>query len=126
MIGNISINPTVSNVTPADATLEDVKEHPASAEEKPAAAEEMKEPPKSDEPAEPQFLEVWWPKNTGPFRAKKPVSSPSKAKTKKPGHKPHQKPVKPQQKFIKKPPRVINPEDSPFGALAALKGNLKK
>jgi len=118
----VSTEKTPVDATPPQATPDDGKEKSAATEE----IEEIDEPKEPDEPAEPQFLEVWWPKNTGPFRAKKPLNNPVKIKAKNAGHKPHQKSAKPKQKINKKPPRTINPEDSPFGALAALKGSLKK
>ncbi|VAV95553.1 ATP-dependent DNA helicase [hydrothermal vent metagenome] len=81
------------------------------------------EPGETDKtPDEPQFLEVWWPKNTGPFRQRKPAGK----KPPKAAGKPDKKPFKPKHASVRKPRKEIKPEDSPFGALAALKGNLKK
>ena len=78
--------------------------------------------------------EVWWPKDTGPFRAKRPAGKPKNYsnKAKADGAKPsnfkgkykgkNKKPA-PSNKPKAKPIRI---EDSPFAALAALKNNLKK
>jgi len=81
-------------------------------------------------PEEPAFLDVWWPQNTGPFRQRrapaKNNSAPHRNKHKK-GQNKNSKPAhKPKSPSAKKPARPINPADSPFGALAALKANLKK
>ncbi len=82
-----------------------------------------------DEPDEPQFLEVWWPKNTGPFRTHKQTGrthKPAGKKPQKPSQNADKKPFKPKRPDARKPRREIKPEDSPFGALAALRGNFKK
>lgn len=69
---------------------------------------------------EPEFLEVWWPENTGPFKR-----GPGKDRSGNKGPKRHRKkPVSGKQPAKKKKP-AINVEDSPFAALAALKKDLK-
>jgi len=82
------------------------------------------------EPQEPAFLDVWWPQNTGPFRQRKaPVrktTPPPHNKQNKANHKNNKPAHKPKHLSAKKPARPINPADSPFGALAALKAKLKK
>lgn len=91
------------------------------------SAESGEEPKQQQEP---QVLEVWWPANTGPFRQQrnhqgKPArkGKASGAHKSKPARKQH---GKPRSDNPKKSSRPIKPEDSPFAALAALKGNLKK
>ncbi len=109
-------------VKEADVKTEAAPETEASTGDSAEAPAEVENTP--DEPA---FLEVWWPNNTGPFRQRKPAGS--KSTGRKPATRPQntgKKPYKPKHSPAKKPSRPINPADSPFGALAALKGTLKK
>ncbi len=85
-------------------------------------AETAKPDGEAENPDEPKFLEVWWPKNTGPFRPRKPAGK----KPQKSFRKADKKPFKAKTANARKPRREVKPEDSPFGALAALKANLKK
>ncbi len=105
-----------------DAAKADAEEGEAS-EAETAKAEVEDQKLVADEVAdEPQFMEVWWPKDTGPFRAQKKTSrrreQPARHKQ---GKKPQQKP---NQRHRKKPQK-IDP-DSPFAVLGALKGSLEK
>ncbi len=88
----------------------------------------------------PTTFEVWWPKDTGPFRQKRPSnksgqrpnhksgkqSNPKKFSGNKPGHAGPRNARKPNHSKKAKPSRPIRIEDSPFAALAALKNDLKK
>ena len=99
-------------------------------------------PTEAQEDAEPKFFDVWWPKDTGPFKrqrkpsrpqsAKKAGSAPQNADSTRPktnSRQPRPKPAR-QAKSNKpnkprkpsKPP--ISPEDSPFAVLNALKAQL--
>ncbi len=76
---------------------------------------------------EPVVLEVWWPKDTGPFRKvrrdDKPGFKPAKGKRKAgkpPGGRREQTAVRSKPKSKREP----RPEDSPFAVLSALKENL--
>ena len=129
-------NPEAETVAEVEAKVEAEADKPKETkpdlESAPEASEasEASEAEIAPQSQEPEFLDIWWPKNTGPFRqrkapANKPNSSPRNNRKKddrntpKDGRKPKQSPPR-------KPARPINPADSPFGALAALKGTLKK
>jgi hypothetical protein len=78
------------------------------------------------------MIEIWWPKDTGPFRqqhqhqkprTKSYQSQKAKLPESSPATKPH-KPVRPEVRKAQKPERpVVNP-DSPFAVLGALRSQL--
>ncbi|MDH3742594.1 MAG: helicase-related protein, partial [Hyphomicrobiales bacterium] len=78
------------------------------------------------EVADPEILEVWWPKDTGPFKRQHKPSKPRSAKNdNRAKSRPDRRPTRP--KPAKPPKRVkpaINPEDSPFAVLNSLKAEL--
>jgi ATP-dependent RNA helicase SUPV3L1/SUV3 len=117
------------------------EEAPASVEqaeaEQPEADQANAESPQEETPAapatEPEMIEVWWPKDTGPFRQKAERKKPEAAKSSgKPrqDHKKHGKAGSRQKPDHRKPrpPRPEKPidKDSPFAVLGALKAELSK
>ncbi|MGB7206833.1 MAG: helicase-related protein [Anderseniella sp.] len=89
--------------------------------------------PVAEPVGEPEMIEVWWPKDTGPFKAQKqqpnnrhkPRRSDKQAHKPKPGGKPadrsqHQRPPRPPR-----PEKPIDP-NSPFAVLSQLKQELTK
>lgn len=78
------------------------------------------------------MIEIWWPKDTGPFRQQHQHQKPRKKSHQSPkamlpesspATKPH-KPVRPEARKAQKPERpVVNP-DSPFAVLGALRSQL--
>ncbi|MGI9464161.1 MAG: hypothetical protein ACR2OM_09485, partial [Aestuariivirgaceae bacterium] len=76
--------------------------------------------PADASPDEPQVLEVWWPKDTGPFRRQR---KPSKPRTAKPQRQSKDKASqqRPRNRPARAPKPTIDPADSPFAVLSALK-----
>jgi ATP-dependent RNA helicase SUPV3L1/SUV3 len=125
----------------SDATLEATPEESA-AEDVPAAEElpaDVTPPDETPAPADaavsPQTvleeieIEVWWPKDTGPFRhhaPKKPHCPPHKKPQRADGAKKEPRPEKPREPVPIKPRRQEKPvdPDSPFAVLGALKERL--
>lgn len=134
--------------TPAGAPAEAV-EAPAEAPSEPVEASAPAEVAAAEPaaPAEPEFIEVWWPKDTGPFRARperktqapqrhaKPASAEGAADGPREARKPRgSRPPRDHKARDDKPrreeraPRPEKPidKDSPFAVLGALKAQLSK
>ena len=105
-------------------------ETPAQQEE-PAPADQPVEPV---EPLEPETIDVWWPRDTGPFRQHKPQAGRPKGRRLDAGkqgqerHRKGQGHKKPRQNEEKRPVRKEKPVDpnSPFAVLSQLKQDLSK
>jgi ATP-dependent RNA helicase SUPV3L1/SUV3 len=106
-----------ANVEKTEAVVE--------AAETPETAKEFEGQKAGSDDQEPTVLDVWWPKDTGPFRRKKKSTFGGKSGKKRPAGRSGKlgrqaKPV------IKNKRSKSDPKDSPFAALAALKNQLKK
>ena len=69
-------------------------------------------------------IDVWWPKDTGPFRHKPEAKKPESQRPKQPARKPREPDRKPRREEPpRKPEKPLDP-DSPFAALLALKAKM--
>jgi ATP-dependent RNA helicase SUPV3L1/SUV3 len=69
-------------------------------------------------------IDVWWPKDTGPFRHKPEAKKPQAERPKRPERKPREQERKPRREEPpRKPEKPMDP-NSPFAALAALKAKM--
>ena len=70
-------------------------------------------------------IEVWWPKDTGPFRHKPEARKPQPERPKRPERKPReQERKKPREEPPRRPEKPVDP-NSPFAALLALKAKMR-
>jgi len=121
-------------VAAPESTAEPVSDSPSSAEFGPVVASETAVPEAATEEIE---IDVWWPKDTGPFRRERPRQDarpqhrpkrrdrPERKPAEAEGGRPPTKDTRPQrpQRPERKPEKPIDP-DSPFAVLGALKAQL--
>jgi len=141
--------PVAAPPAPAAETLAEPTQAPAAVDvvETVSTVEaiEATTPAEAAAPAEPEFIEVWWPKDTGPFRARperkpqarerqpKPAATEGAADAPREPRRPsrgrdHHKKRDERPKREERPPRPEKPidKDSPFAVLGALKAQLAK
>jgi ATP-dependent RNA helicase SUPV3L1/SUV3 len=118
-------------VAAPESTAEPVSDSPSSAEFGPVVASETAVPEAATEEIE---IDVWWPKDTGPFRRERPRQDarpqhrpkrrdrPERKPAEAEGGRPPTKDTRPQRPE-RKPEKPIDP-DSPFAVLGALKAQL--
>ncbi|NNE24612.1 MAG: hypothetical protein HKN11_18585, partial [Rhizobiales bacterium] len=99
----------------------------ANIDAEPAAAQAPVEAPAPvAEAEEPLILEVWWPKDTGPFKRQRKPAKPRPANNgKRAKSHPDRRQARPKSAKPARPAKpTINPEDSPFAVLNSLKAEL--
>jgi ATP-dependent RNA helicase SUPV3L1/SUV3 len=105
----VEATPVADVVTEAVATTEPVEAAPAIATE--PLTEDIE-------------IDVWWPKDTGPFRHKPEAKKPEAQRPKRPERKPREAERKPRNvEPPRKPEKPMDP-NSPFAALLALKAKM--